>query len=201
MIVIIFIWFFKKLIIIIWYSGFFDFIIDSSKFINNSASLSGGVIKVENKLAIFINNTYFDNFALYGNEKAAYPIRLVLLSYYPYSTSPNETNEQSSCNLTTSSYFSENNENYSLYYDSQNCTQRFSLKNETPGVQIKTYMKFRLIDYYNQTVKTQKGGICFIEVKSNELHENNGTIFPNLIGFTTTTLIDGIFPEFSQNFK
>lgn len=163
----------------------------STKFINNSASQSGGIIKIDSKLAIFNDNTYENNTAIYGNEQAAYPIRLVLLGYYPYNIYPNETNDQSLCNLTNNSIFSENNENYSLYYDTKDCSNRFLLKNETPGVQIKTYMKFHLIDYFNQTVKTQTGGLCFIEVKSTENHENIGNISPNLIGFTTTTLING----------
>ena len=171
-----------------------DFIVKFSNFSSNSAQKSGGIIKIKKKLAIFENNHYFDNWAIYGNEFAAYPIRLDISAYWQFLLQ-NYTDYQSFCDMSANStYFSENNMNYSLFYNSSICSEKFALRNETPGIQITTYMKFRLIDYFNQTVNTQNGGLCFIEAKSTENYENQaGIISPNLIGFTTTTLIDGSF--------
>lgn len=142
------------------------------------------------KLAIFIDDSYTNNTANYGNEFAAYPIKMILSSYL----------EDSSDNLThnfcNSSYEKSSNETTTklLYYDSKECNQMFFLNNETPGVLIPTIMKFNLVDYLNQTVYSQNGGLCIIEVKATNNFENiEGSVYPNLIGFTTTTLVQGFF--------
>lgn len=143
------------------------------------------------KLAIFENDdSYINNTATYGNEFAAYPIRMILSSYFEDSSN-NLT--QNFCNISSGNYSDQSANNF-LYYDSEKCNEMFKLNNETPGVLISTLMRFNLVDYLNQTVYTQNGGLCIIEVKATTDFQNiEGSVYPNLIGFTTTTLVAGYY--------
>jgi len=146
------------------------------------------------KLAEFENYNSRNNSALYGNDFATYPIRLVFSSDVP-SNLENLSEYDGICNYSEKFANDSDNNNqsgYQTYYDSQKCDEMFALKNETPGVVMNSILRFRLIDYYNQTVVTQNGSLCFIEAKSGEDYLNqNRVVSPNLIGFTTTTLING----------
>lgn len=150
------------------------------------ASKSGGIIKITNKLAIFENNTniFINNTALYGNEFGAYPVRMILYSYI----SSNLVEGKTFCNKT----YDEKIENNQLYYNSQECNETFSLKNETPGGIIQTLLKFKLVDYKNQTVVTQSGGLCIIQAKSTNDFQIIETKNLSLVGYTTITLINGV---------
>ena len=170
--------------------------VNFSSFSNNFATVSGGIIQITNKLAVFDDKTniYQNNSAIYGNIKAAYPIRIVL-SAYQQIKEVKYRNYKSLCKISVKTNILENNIAYSLIYDTQICpNQKFSLTNETPGVIISAYLNFRLIDYYNQTVTTKNGSLCFITVKSTKDYKNQPrAATPNLIGFTTTTLINGLY--------
>ena len=50
-------------------------------FMNNSAGLEGGAIKWSDEMPYFLNNTYMNNSAIYGEDIASFPIRIILSIY------------------------------------------------------------------------------------------------------------------------
>ena len=160
-------------------------------------------MSTQDKFANFSDNTLFNNTALYGNEFATYPVRLVLNSDLP-STYSDYKQYDTLCNYSARFPNSfDNKSDYRTYYDSMNCSQKFELLYEAPGIVMSSILRFKIVDQYNQTVVTQNGSLCFVEARSGEDYENlPGVVPPNLIGFTITTLINGISNDFmSINYK
>lgn len=56
--------------------------ISNNIFVNNSASIEGGCVKWNDEEPLFENNTFINNSAIYGENIASFPIRLILNFFY-----------------------------------------------------------------------------------------------------------------------
>lgn len=52
--------------------------ISFSNFVNNKAIIEGGAIKWNDEKPYFFNNTFINNSAIYGEDIASFPLRMIL---------------------------------------------------------------------------------------------------------------------------
>lgn len=121
-------------------------LVRSNNFLSNTAEMEGGAIKwSENKPFIEDDNLFKNNSALYGNDIASYPIRLMVQTF-------NKTDSK---------------ENRSL---SPFTTDMVTLQNIVSGVEIPYGLKITILDFYDKIVNLDGGlvEIDFYEGSSNE---------------------------------
>lgn len=107
-------------------------------FQENSAKIEGGAIKWSDEQPLIINNTFLNNSALYGNDIASFPLRLILNVYLRNQTK----------------MIPEPNKNEVL---KQNSSVNLKLGNISSGNEIPYILQFLVVDVYGKIVNLDSG--------------------------------------------
>lgn len=114
--------------------------ISSNNFLNNKALSEGGAIKWNDERPYFFNNSFENNSAIYGENIASFPIRMILNFY-------NKSNF-------SDVKYKLPNKNEILWNISH---QNVSLSNISSGNSIPYVLEFIVLDVYGQIVNLDEG--------------------------------------------
>lgn len=112
--------------------------IENNTFANNKAMIEGGAIKWNDEMPLFLNNIFFNNSAIYGENIASFPIRIIAKLYN--SSDPNVTIR-----------FPQKDD--ILYPNNYSNT----LQNISSGNTIPYILQFQILDVYGKIVNLDEG--------------------------------------------
>lgn len=114
--------------------------ISFNNFINNKALHEGGAMKWNDEKPVFVNNTFENNSAIYGENIASFPIRMIF-------------NFFNKSNFSRTTYLPPNR-NEILW---NNTHSNISLSNISSGNSIPYVLEFIVLDVYGKIVNLDEG--------------------------------------------
>ena len=118
--------------------------ISNNTFSNNKAIIEGGAIKWNDEMPLFSDNLFFNNSAIYGENIASFPIRIIIKLY---------NSSDSNLNIT----FPKNDE---ILW--QNNLSNIFLQNISSGNIIPYILQSQVLDVYGKIVNLDEGSNIFI---------------------------------------
>jgi len=114
--------------------------ISDNTFVNNTALIEGGAIKWNDEMPFFLNNLFLNNSAIYGDNIACFPIRIILNIY--------DKSNYSIENIT----FPQNDD---ILWPNNN--ENVSITNISSGNPIPYILQFQTLDVYGKIVNLDGG--------------------------------------------
>jgi len=148
--------------------------ISGNTFINNSAEIKGGAIYWADSFPIMSNNEMLNNSAVYGNDVASFPVKLVWIS----------------------------NDTFSDYLSKEEVPLAASLYKVGSGQVLEQTLKFGLVDHYGHIVSIDNLSGAQLFADDSVIKIGGTTQVLAIAGvFTFTQLVFSGIPTSTQNFK